>query len=86
MYWSCASRFFMSLKPNFTLVSPPRSSPNISSARGNHLLIACWIDLHGDERVALRGALRPARSGITPAARWNASSRSIGGIESAIGL
>src|SRR2546426_1089992 len=33
----------MSLKPIRTLLSPPRSSPNISRPRGNHLLIDFWI-------------------------------------------
>ena len=68
------------------LLSPPRSSPNISSARGNHLFTDFWII--GMVTSGLPSAARFAqrRIGITPAARWNASSRSIGGMLSAIGL
>src|SRR5260221_149816 len=42
MYSSCATRLVLSFRPSFTFVLPPRSSPNISRPRPNHLAIAFW--------------------------------------------
>ena len=75
-----------SFRPSFTFVAPPRSSPNISRPRPYHFAHIFWIV--GTSIVALRSLAAASiqrRIGMTPAARWNASSRSIGGIEAAIG-
>ena len=85
MYSSWANRFVLSLSPSFTAVFPPRSSPNISSPLGNHLQTARCIASMVMSASGFAAASAQRRIGMTPAARWKASSRSIGGIDAAIG-
>ena len=70
---------------NFPLTDTPVGTLNLTFA-GTPWLKAFWMAAVVIRAFPCAARCTQRRSGMTPAARWNASSRSMGGIEAAKGL